>query len=598
MNSFFKLHSRIKMHNILKKRHRYDLIIIGSGGSGLTSAIYAARNGLKVAIISKVHPMNSHTVAAQGGINAALGNITEDDWRWHAYDTIKASDWLADQDSVEMMCSNAADAIKMLDDIGVQFNRTNDGLIDQKIYGGQSTNYGKGELAYRACYSDDRTGSSIMTKLYDVAISLENINFFNYNFALELIMDDNRCNGVVSWDIEQGLLNIIYGTNTIIATGGYSQIYETSTSSAICTGDGNGLAVKAGINLQDMEFIQFHPTAINKFGVLVTEASRSAGGVLLNKNNERFMAKYAPKFMELASRDIVARAIASEIMLGEGCGEDRDHVLLDLTHLTTEYIKNNLPTVFENCQFFLKIDPSKTPIPIAPAAHYTMGGIPTNKFCQVIKFDEKDIVIDGLYAIGEAASISVHGAGRLGCNSLLDLIVFGKIVIENIINQSTQLKEDLDKGREKSIISRFLGHFDRKQQEISILKSQLKLLMQKNVGVFRSKNNLIDIIKSFDNIKQIYNNSGIRDKSLLWNVELQEYLELGNIIISAEATIYSSIWRQESRGAHFRSDYPNRDDDNFLCHTLYMSNTKECIGRVVRKSEENKELFQLASRSY
>ncbi|XVN42819.1 MAG: FAD-binding protein [Candidatus Rickettsia vulgarisii] len=586
------------MHNILKKYYRYDLIIIGSGGSGLTSAICAARNGLKVAIINKVHPMNSHTVAAQGGINAALGNITEDNWRWHAYDTIKASDWLADQDSVEMMCSNAADAIKMLDDIGVQFNRTDNGLIDQKIYGGQSTNYGKGELAYRACYSDDRTGSSIMTKLYDAAISLKTIDFFNYNFVLELIMDENKCFGVVSWDIEQGLLNIIYGNHTIIATGGYSQIYETSTSSAICTGDGNGLAVKAGINLQDMEFIQFHPTAINKFGVLVTEASRSAGGVLLNKNNERFMAKYAPKFMELASRDIVARAIASEIASGEGCGENRDHVLLDLTHLTTEYIKNNLPTVFENCQFFLKIDPSKTLIPIAPAAHYTMGGIPTNKFCQVIKFDEQDILVDGLYAIGEAASISVHGAGRLGCNSLLDLVVFGKIAVENIINHSTQLKGNMDKEIEESIISRFLGHFDREQQEISALKSQLKLLMQKNVGVFRSKNNLIDIIKSFDNIKQIYNNSGIRDKSLLWNVELQEYLELGNMIISAEATIYSAIWRQESRGSHFRSDYSNRDDNNFLCHTIYINNTRECVSRNVRKSEGNRELFQLASRSY
>ncbi|MCC8417565.1 MAG: FAD-dependent oxidoreductase [Rickettsia endosymbiont of Bryobia graminum] len=586
------------MHNILKKYHKYDLIIIGSGGSGLTAAIYAARRGLKIAVISKVHPMNSHTVAAQGGINAALGNVTPDNWQWHAYDTIKASDWLADEDSVEIMCSNAADAIKMLNDIGVQFNRTNNGLIDQKIYGGQSTNYGKGELAYRACYSDDRTGSSIMAKLYDIAKNLDNIDFLNYNFVLELIMSDNKCCGVVSWDIEQGVINIIHGVHTIIATGGYSQIYETSTSSPICTGDGNGLAVKASINLQDMEFIQFHPTAINKFGVLVTEASRSVGGVLLNRNNQRFMAKYAPKFMELASRDIVARAIANEIALGQGCGEDKDHVLLDLTHLTTEYIKNNLPTVFENCQFFLKIDPSKSPIPIAPAAHYTMGGIPTNKFCQVIKFDKKDIIVDGLYAIGEAASISVHGAGRLGCNSLLDLIVFGKIVVENIVNNQTKLQKNLDRRIEESIINRFFGHFEREQKEIGALKVELKLLMQKNVGVFRSKNNLIDIIKSFDNIKQIYNNSGIRDKSLLWNVKLQEYLELGNMIISAEATIYSAMWRQESRGSHFRNDYPNRDDNNFLCHTIYLNNRKECVSRSVRKSEENKELFQLASRSY
>lgn len=594
----------------LKKYHSYDLVIIGAGGSSLAAAISAAQKGYKVAVISKVHPMQSHTVAAQGGINAALGNITLDDWRWHAYDTIKASDWLADQDSVEIMCSAAPSAITMLENIGVQFHKAMDGRIDQKIYGGQSTHYGCGELAYRACYVDDRTGLSIMDKLYKMAGNFALITFFNYNFAIELIMNEagNKCQGVVSWDIEHGCLNIILAANTIIATGGYSQIYDTTTSSAICTGDGNGLAVGAGINLQDMEFVQFHPTAIHKIGVLITEAARSSGAVLLNRHNQRFMEKYAPKFMELASRDVVARAIATEIATGEGCGETQDHVLLDLTHLTAEYIKSNLPTVFENCQFFLKLDPSKSPIPIAPAAHYTMGGIPTNKFCQVVKFAQEEVVIEGLYAIGEAASISVHGAGRLGCNSLLDLIVFAELVVKNIANNHFSLlvsRADYGKMVEKieerfvgRFVERFVGHFARSQANIKMLKDELKLIMQKNVGIFRVENNLIDAIKALDNIKQVYNNSGVKEKSLIWNTELQEYLELGNMIISAEATNYCALMRKESRGAHLRSDYPSRDDSNFLYHTIYLNNSGRVAWREVRKSRENLEYFSPAVRSY
>lgn len=567
----------------------------------MAAAIYAAKHGYKVAVISKVHPMHSHTVAAQGGINAALGNVTPDDWRWHAYDTIKAADWLADQDSVEIMCSQAINAITMLNEIGVQFNRRRDGLIDQKIYGGQSTHYGTGALAYRACYSDDRTGPSIMSKLYNTAVNLGKITFFNYNFALELIMQDNKCYGVVSWDIENGLLNVIYGIHTIIATGGYSQIYDTSTSSAICTGDGNGLAVKAGINLQDMEFIQFHPTAINQIGVLITEAARSAGGTLLNRHNQRFMAKYAPKFMELASRDIVTRAIATEIAAGEGCGVYQDHVLLDLTHLTAEYIKNNLPTVFANCQLFLKIDPSKSPIPIAPAAHYTMGGVPTNQFCQVVKFDQEERLVERLYAIGEAASTSVHGAGRLGCNSLLDLIVFARLTVENIVNSaySASYRENSDNNElVEAIVNRFLGHFKRTPGKTPILKRELKLLMQKNVGVFRSQNNLFEAIKIFDNIKQAYNSSGVGDSSLLWNNELQEYLEVGNMIVSAEATICSALWRCESRGSHWRNDYPDRDDHNFLYHTIYINQDIRCSRRAVRQSIDNIEFFAPTNRNY
>lgn len=590
----------MQKHPPTNYRH-FDVIIIGSGGSGLTAAIYAAKNNLKAAVISKVHPMQSHTVAAQGGINAALGNVTEDNPRWHMYDTIKASDWLADQDSVEQMCQRGKESIEWLESIGVHFNLTPSGTIDQKTYGGQSTHYGEGELAYRACYSTDRTGQSIMEKLYKVALE-HDISFFNYNFALDLLMDNNECLGVVTWDIENGAINVIHAPHTIIATGGSSQIYGTSTSSSICTGDGNGLAVRAGINLQDMEFTQFHPTAINKIGVLITEAARSAGATLKNNKGERFMAKYAPKFLELASRDVIARSIATEIMKGKGCGPEKDHVLLDLTHLTVEQIKTNLPTVFENCETFLKLDPSKFPIPVAPAAHYSMGGIPTDNSCRVVKPEGLEYPVKGLYAIGEAASISVHGASRLGCNSLLDLVVFARVSVESILKKQHITVNNYSKIAPLAApyITKFFAILTKPQGSVSVgkLRDRLKTLMQKNVGVFRSRQSLATALQLIEIIKEDFSCAGTCDKDLTWNKDLQEYLELGNMFISAESAIACALWREESRGAHWREDFPNRNDKNFLFHTIYVAEEKKCLRRNIRQSTNPVHFFQPEKRLY
>ncbi|GAB4165126.1 MAG: succinate dehydrogenase flavoprotein subunit [Rickettsiaceae bacterium] len=577
------------------ENHFYDVLIIGSGGSGLSAAIFAARKGLKVAVVSKVHPLKSHTVAAQGGINASLGNITPDNWRWHAYDTIKASDWLADQDSVEEMCQAAPDVINLLSELGVEFDKKENGTIDQKIYGGQSTNYGKGELAYRACFSKDRTGHSIMHKLYQEAIK-RGVKFHNFSFALDLICEEDLCIGAVCWEIETGNLSILKAHNTIIATGGYSQVYATATSSAVCTGDGNGLAARIGVGLQDMEFIQFHPTALNKVGVLITEASRSAGGTLLNADGERFMEKYAPKFKELAARDVVARAIATEINNGKGAGAFKDHVLLDLTHLSRQEIIENLPTVFENCNEFAKLDPSRDLIPIAPAAHYTMGGIPTDNNCQVVKYQQgKEKKLGSLYAIGEAACISVHGAGRLGCNSLLDLVVFANKAV-NCLDTDIRVKQDTSYS-ERKIINDFQSIFAKKAGDIETLIHKLKNTMSKNVGVFRSKDSLTAALNDLAEIEKEYNNIGIKDKDLQWNMELQHHLELGNMLVSATVTVKSALWRNESRGAHWRSDHQDLNNQ-YHGHTICYYYNSDLSLRPIRPSKENVDFYQPEKRNY
>ena len=560
------------------------MLIIGSGGSGLAAGIFAARKGLRIAIASKVHPLKSHTIAAQGGINAALSNVAPDDVKWHIYDTLKAADGLADVDSVEYMCNTAPEMISMLESLGVEFDRKADGKIDQKVYGGQSTDFGQGGFAYRACYAKDRTGHSIMHKLYETALSL-GVEFFNYNFALDLNTQDNKCFGASFFFLENGSTNIIFADNTIIATGGWSQIYSTTTCANICTGDGIGLAARAGVGLQDMEFVQFHPTAINKVGVLITEASRSAGGKLRNAKGERFMSKYAPKLMELATRDVVARAISTEINIGNGAGEDKDHVWLDLTHLTRDQIKETLPTVYENALSFANVDPSAEFIPISPAAHYNMGGIPTNSNCQVVKHKDRDVVFEGLYAIGETASISVHGAGRLGCNSLLDLLVFAKKVGERlgVREEAKLLNRHPEEAQATVRIQKYFKTLldpdvalraprdeDLRAQENSVtdLTSKLKQLMNKNVGVFRSKGSLLNARKELHKLEKDFKSIRIKDKSLCWNLELQHYLELQNMIICAKATINGAIWRQESRGAHWRDDFPEKNEE-FQAHFVW-----------------------------
>lgn len=576
------------------ENHYHDVLIIGSGGSGLSAAIFAAKDkGFDVAVISKVHPLKSHTIAAQGGINASLGNISKDDWRWHAYDTIKSSAWIADQDSVEEMCRRAPEMINLLEKLGVEFDRNAEGKIDQKIYGGQSTEFGKGTFAHRACYSKDKTGNTIMHRLYDEAIR-QNIQFYNYNFALDLLMHDDKCYGVICLDMELGILRIMKSGNVIIASGGYSQIFATATSSLVCTGDGNGLAVRAGIPLQDMEFVQFHPTALSEIGVLITEASRSAGGKLLNKYGMQFMKEYAPKFKELAPRDLVARAIANEIANGRGCGPSGNYVHLDLTHMSAKKIKESLPTVYENCQSFMSLDPSKDMIPIAPAAHYTMGGVPTNNKCQVVYFKSGiETKLEGLYAIGEAACISVHGAGRLGCNSLLDLLVFAKKAIESM----KKIDNKNFKFNETIVVKRIHNIFQGKIENIEAITKSLKNTMSRYVGVFRVEDGLKTALEQIIQIKNKFSTITISDKSLKWNLELQYYLELENMIISAIATVKAAIWRKESRGAHWRDDY--KDEDNkFLGHSIVSSESDDVLLRSVRKSKGNVDFYQPQGRNY
>lgn len=569
-------------------KHIYDVLIIGGGGAGLFAAIMAAEKGLKVAVVSKVHPLKSHTVAAQGGINASLGNINLDDWRWHAYDTVKASAGLADQDSVNFMCQEAPRLVRLLADWGVNFDTTDDGKIDQRVYGGQTTDFGQGKLAYRACFSKDKTGHDIMNVLYEKASNLK-IKFYDFVFVLDLLTDKggNICNGAFCWNIDSGEMFALLSQNVILATGGHSQIYETTTSAALCTGDGNGLASRIGVNLQDMEFVQFHPTAISEIGVLITEAARSAGGILLNSNMEAFMHRYDANFKELATRDVVARAISTEILLGNGAGKNKNHVWLDLRHLSSTYIKENLPTVYENCTSFLQIDPSKALIPIAPAAHYTMGGVPTNNNCQVVKFSNKgETIVPGLYAIGEAACISVHGAGRLGCNSLLDLITFAyKVSLHiNAVKTTSSVREGLANAEyiEVELRKKWMSVFDKPAGDVELLRGNMKAVMSRYVGIFRSEEQLQKAWQEIGLIEECYKRIGIKDKSLKWNVELQHYLELGNMIISSKATICASLWRCESRGAHWRVDYPNLAAD-FSTHSIYDEEKATIIARPVRK---------------
>ncbi len=546
----------------------YDVVVVGAGGAGLMAAMHTAMQGFSVACISKVHPTRSHTVAAKGGINAALGNVLADDWRWHMYDTVRGSDWLGDYDAIELMCREAPNAIRELEQLGVPFTRQENGKLYQRVYGGQSSNYGKAPPPPRACAAADRTGHAILHTLYQQALK-HRTDFFTEHFALDLLMEDEQCKGLIAWSIEEGKLRQFHAKSVIIATGGYGQAYQTSTSSSICTGDGNAMVLRAGLPLQDMEFVQFHPTGIAGNGLLISEAARGEGGYLTNKNGERFMERYAPTYKDLASRDVIARAISQEVKEGRGCGEKGDHIFLNVQHLDIETLRHKLPTILETAATFANVDARKEPIPVAPSVHYTMGGIPTNRYGEVVP-GVGESKVKGLYAVGEAACTSVHGANRLGCNSLLDLIVFGKQVALQIAKNEVP-KTRIPKAS-KETLAQALASFNNllnESDKTSSIKKQLnamKLVMDAQGGMFREHQTLLEGNQQLLEIQQ--QPVSIHSKSLMWNTELVELLEFKNLLVQAQATLSSALMREESRGSHYRNDFKARNDQEWLKHSL------------------------------
>jgi len=556
--------------------HEYDVLVVGAGGAGLRAAVGLSESGLKTACISKVFPTRSHTAAAQGGISAALGNAGEDDWRWHMYDTVKGSDWLGDQDCIEYLCKEAPQAVIELEHYGVPFSRTEDGKIYQRAFGGMTKNYGN-EPIRRTCAAADRTGHAILHTLYGQALKHKTEFYIEY-FALDLLMQNGECKGVLAWNLNDGTIHRFKSHITILATGGYGKIYYSATAAHTCTGDGNGMVLRAGLPLQDMEFVQFHPTGLYGIGCLISEAVRGEGGFLLNSKGERFMEKYAPSAKDLASRDVVSRSIAIEINEGRGIGKNKDHVHLHIEHIDPKIIESRLPGISESVETFVGRDVTKEPIPVVPTVHYNMGGIPTNYKAEAITLNGGDKTVSGLMAIGEAACVSVHGANRLGSNSLIDLIVFGKAAAKRaaeLIKKNTPHEEIPKSETDKS-----LDRFDKLRNGNGSNKtSELRLSMQKTMqskcAVFRTaktlKEGVEEIKKPFNGMQSI----SVKDKSLIFNTDLMEALEFDNLIRQAMTTIESANSRKESRGAHAREDYPSRDDSNYMKHTLSWQNGSE-----------------------